>query len=92
MKYIKLSEEEKQILEDLEKGNFKSVKKIELEKKRFQKYTETSLNKTKNINIRIPEKDLMKLKARALEKGVPYQTLLSSMVHQYANDKIKMSL
>jgi predicted DNA binding CopG/RHH family protein len=42
------------------------------------------MNKTKNINIRISERDLYKLKAKAIEEGIPYQTLASSILHKSA--------
>ena len=45
MKYIQLDEEEKQILEDYEKGEFKSVKNLEKEKKRYQQYAKNTINK-----------------------------------------------
>ena len=42
----------------------------------------------KQISARLSERDLMRLKARALEKGIPYQTLLSSIVHQYVEGRL----
>ena len=44
--------------------------------------------KTKNINIRITEGDLARLKKRAEEEGVPYQTLVSSVLHRYVSDRL----
>jgi predicted DNA binding CopG/RHH family protein len=44
--------------------------------------------KTKNINIRISEVDLARLKERAQEEGVPYQTLVSSVLHRYVSDRL----
>jgi len=44
--------------------------------------------KTKNINIRISEADLARLKERAEEEGVPYQTLVSSVLHRYVSDRL----
>ncbi|GHT53263.1 hypothetical protein FACS189485_19220 [Spirochaetia bacterium] len=42
-----------------------------------------SANKTKNINIRISEYDLGKVKQKSAEEGLPYQTLVSSIIHKY---------
>jgi len=42
----------------------------------------------KQISARLSERDLTRLKARALEKGIPYQTLLSSIVHQYVEGRL----
>ena len=82
MKYIELDEEEKEIEKALEQGKFKSVPKVKQEIARYQAYAKAALDKTKNINIRISESDLLKIKALALKKGLPYQTLISSIIHQ----------
>lgn len=89
MQNYKLDKEEQEILKAYEKGDFKSVPNLDEEKKRYQEIARATLNKNRNINIRITEKDLLKLKARAAEKGLPYQTLVSSVLHQYSNGKVK---
>ena len=86
-KYFELNEEEKQILNEFEKGDLTSVENVNAEKKRFQTYAQFTLNKTKNINIRLSEKVVQKLKAKAAAVGVPYQTLASSVLHRYANQE-----
>jgi len=85
MNYFELDKNEKDILEDFEKGNFKksSVKNSP----RYKEYARETLNKSKSINIRISSKDLLKLKAKAIEKGIPYQTLVSSILHRYSSEK-----
>ncbi len=82
---IKLNKEEKEILEDFEKGEMKSVK--ETEKESYVKQAQNTLKKSKNINIRISERDLQKIKAIAARKGLPYQTFISSLLHQYSTKK-----
>jgi len=91
MRYYELDEEEKEILRDYEAGKFKPVFKRELEKEktRLKAYAKATLDKTKNINLRISESDLLKIKARALEKGIPYQTLMASLIHQYSTGRLK---
>ena len=84
MKYYELDKEEEEILKAYEKGEFKSVKNLEKEKKRYQQIAQATLNKTRNINIRLSERDLQKIKALAMEKGLPYQTFVSSLLHQYS--------
>ena len=86
MKYFILTDEEQQILEDYEKGKLTSVENLEEEKKRYQQIATATLNKTKNINIRLSEKDLQKAKTKAAEHGMPYQTLLSSVIHRFINN------
>lgn len=92
MKYIQLDPEEKQILEDYDKGEFKSIKNLEQEKKLYQEYAKNTLNKLKNINIRISMRDLAKLKARSVETGLPYQTLAAAVLRQYIDRKITLTL
>lgn len=85
MKYFELDDEEKQILEAFEKGEFVSVDNLEEEKEKLKKIAQATLNKTKNINIRLSEKSLLKIKAKAVHEGIPYQTLVTSVLHKYAN-------
>lgn len=50
------------------------------------------LNKTKPVTVRIKQLDLIKLKARAKAKNIPYQTLLGSLVHEYAEGRTRLNL
>lgn len=84
MKYYELDKDEAEILNDFSKEKFVSVKSARLLLNQYRKYAEESLKKSKNINIRVPEKDLLKIKSIAAEKGIPYQTLLASVIHQYS--------
>ena len=45
-------------------------------------------NKTRNINIRISEYDLEKVKRKSVEEGMPYQTLIASVIHKYVSGKL----
>lgn len=84
MKYFELTKEEKRILDDFESGNFKSVMN-EKRKDLLKKVARNTLNKTRNINIRLSEKVLGRLKTKAAEEGIPYQTLVSSVLHRFVN-------
>ena len=84
MKYYELDDYEKEVLKSYEKGKLKSVPNKKQEIARYRSYAKSSLDKTKNINIRISERDLLKVKALAFKKGLPYQTLISSIVHQHS--------
>ena len=89
MKYFELDQKEKKILKDFESDKFKRVSDLKTNLSRYQEYARESLNKRKNINIRLSEKDLRKIKVLAMEKGIPYQTLVSSLLHQYSMGKFK---
>ena len=58
------------------------------EKKRYAEYARYSLSKQKRINIRMTERDLMKIQARAIEEGIPYQSLISMLIHKYNEGKV----
>lgn len=90
MKYYELDKEEKKILRDFERGEYgeDSAPKAELEK--YRQYAKAFLKKTRNVNIRLAERDLRKVKAKAVSKGIPYQTLLASLIHQYADDRFNI--
>ena len=83
MKAIILDEEEEQIVKDFEAGRLVRVKDFEKQKKLFKEYARNTLNKTKNINLRLTERDLHRLKVKAMEEGIPYQTLASSVLHKF---------
>ena len=51
-------------------------------------YAEKTLNKNKRVNIRLSEKDLEEIKIRALEEGIPYQTLMGSVLHKYLSGRL----
>ena len=80
MKYYNLNKEEQKILEDFENDKFVEIK---TDSDKYQQYAAATLNKSKNINIRLSEKVLLKLKAKAANTGIPYQTLASSVLHQF---------
>ena len=85
MKYIKLTDEEKKLEEELEKGEWIPVKNRARVKKTALEAVRNTLNKTKNINIRLSERTITKLKRIAAEEGIPYQTLVSSILHKFAS-------
>ncbi len=79
----KLDQEEKEILEAYEAGKLKSVKNVTQEIKRHQAAAEATFKKDARINIRLSSRDLRALQARALKEGIPYQTLVSSVLHKF---------
>ena len=61
------------------------------EKKQFEEYAHNSLMKQKRINIRMSERDLKKIQAKAIEEGLPYQSLISMLIHKYNEGKVSIS-
>lgn len=79
----KMAIEEKEILKDFEQGRLKPVKNGNAEKRRYQRYASNTLLKNKRINIRLSERDLIHIQRKAVEQGMPYQTLIASIIHRY---------
>ncbi len=86
MKYYELEQEEQDLLEAIERGEYTRVPNAKKEIARYRSYFAESLNRNRNINIRLSERDLHKLKAKAQEEGLPYQTLIASLLHKYVNN------
>jgi predicted DNA binding CopG/RHH family protein len=59
---------------------------------RYQKIARATLRKDKTINIRVPAKDLQEIQKRALEEGIPHQTLTSSILHKFASGRLVKAL
>ncbi len=85
MKYYELTNDEEKLLKEVESGEWVSVKDFKGLNKKYILAAKNTLNKTKNINIRLSEKVVSRLKTKAAEEGIPYQTLASSILHKYAN-------
>ena len=84
----KLSSEEREVLEAFEKGKLKRSKKAANTQKRHQEYAEAMFKKDARINIRLSSKDLRGLQKRALAEGIPYQTLIASILHKYVEGRL----
>jgi predicted DNA binding CopG/RHH family protein len=63
----------------------------EKEKKQYEEYARYSMNKQKRINIRMTERDLKKIQARAIEEGLPYQSLISMLIHKFNEGKVSFN-
>ena len=85
---ITLDQEEQALSESIEKGEWKSVPDLEEEIRKSKEYAKVTFTKNKRMNIRIAQKDLNALKIRALEEGIPYQTLVSSIIHKYLSGRL----
>ena len=85
---IKLDQEESEILEAFESGNVKQAKSASETQKRHKEYAKAMFKKDARINIRLPSKDLRGLQKRALSEGIPYQTLVASILHKYVEGRL----
>ncbi len=84
----KLDPEEKELLDSFERDEWQPVRDLEGEIERYRKYARATFRKDKRVNIRISGKDLEALQKRALEEGIPYQTLMTSILHKYISGRL----
>ncbi len=89
------SQEELELFRQIEAGNYNPIPKEELEKeKKIAKQTAINtikrLTKKKSYTMKLSENDIESIKGIALEKGLPYQTFISSVIHQIATKQIKV--
>jgi predicted DNA binding CopG/RHH family protein len=85
---MKFDNEEREFLESVEKGEWQSIPNFESEAGQYQAYAKATFRKDKRINIRISERDLIKLQQKALAEGLPYQTLIASILHKYVSGRL----
>jgi predicted DNA binding CopG/RHH family protein len=84
----KLNKEEKDLLESFERGEWQPVKNMMAEMRKAKEAARVTFTKDQRMNIRISKKDLDGLKLRAREEGIPYQTLVSSIIHKFISGKL----
>ena len=84
----RLTEEEQEILDSFERGEWVPVKALSRRKRELIRYARNTLKKDKRLNIRISERDLNELQKKAVSEGLPYQTFVSSIIHKYVNGKL----
>jgi predicted DNA binding CopG/RHH family protein len=84
----KLDREEREILEAFEKGQLKRSKKVTEQIKQHRAIAEATFKKDARINIRLSSRDLRAIQSRALKEGIPYQTLVSSVLHKYVDGRL----
>ena len=85
---VKLDQEEQELLDAFEAGEFESVLTDE-RKSLLAQSAEDTFKKDKRINIRISSRDLTALQRRALEEGLPYQSLVASVLHKYVSGSLR---
>lgn len=88
MSKTKLSEEEKDLLDAVEAGQFESVLTAS-RREELVAIASNTFKKDKRINIRISNRDLTAIQSRATEEGIPYQTFVSSIIHKYISGSLQ---
>ncbi len=86
---MKLYDDEKELFESVEKGEWGSVENLVEEIAVAKEAAEATYGKDQRMNIRLSSRDMSQLKVRAREEGIPYQTLVSSIIHRYLTGRLK---
>ena len=85
---VRLDQEEQELLESIERDEWTPVANLEAERDRYRQYARATFKKDMRVNIRMSARDLDAIKKRALEEGIPYQTLMASVLHKYADRRL----
>lgn len=85
MRNYRLDKEEQDILDAIENGEWQLVRPKKSELRHYAEIAKNTLRKNQRMNIRISEADLSRIKATAAEEGIPYQTLVASIIHKYVS-------
>jgi len=84
----KLTRTETDVARSVEAGEWKSVRDLKGARKRYQTYARATLRKDRRVNIRISAMDLEALQKRAMDEGIPYQTLIASLLHKFVTGRL----
>ena len=85
-----LDKEEEEIYNSMETDEWVSDFNSEI-KEKYEAYARSSLKKERRINIRMTERDYKKIQARAIQEGIPYQSLISMLIHKFNENKLTIS-
>jgi predicted DNA binding CopG/RHH family protein len=84
----KLDRQERDLLESVDRGEWQSIAGSKKTRRRYQEYAKATFKKDRRVNIRISTKDLEAIQKRAIEEGIPYQTLIASLLHKYVSGRL----
>lgn len=85
---IRLDSEEAKLLDSYDAGEWRTIEGWEAEAKKYQEYAGATFKKNRRVNIRISSRDLEGIHKRAMEEGIPYQTLIASILHKYVSGRM----
>ncbi len=80
---VRLTKEEREMEAAFARGEYKSMPNFKAAKTQYEAAARYTLTKTRTITVRMTERDMMRLKAAAAREGLPYQTLITSILHKH---------
>ena len=87
---MKYDKEEQNILETLEKGEMQLRTPSKKEIESIKKAASNTFKKNKRVTIRLYDHDFIGIQKKAMEMGIPYQTLISGLIHRYVEGEVKI--
>jgi len=91
MKKHQLDKEESEILDAIEDGKWELVKPKKAELSHYAQIASNTFRKDQRMNIRISKADMDRIKTKAAEEGLPYQTLVASIIHKFASGNFRVA-
>ena len=86
---MKIDADEKDLLKSVERAEWESVGRQKRTRSRYAGYARATFRKDRRLNIRVSSKDLAAIQRKARAKGLPYETLISSLLHKHASGRLK---
>ncbi len=83
-----LSEDELKIKQSIENNEWRDIPSLEKEMARYKEAAKHTVSKNKRVNLRITTQDFYAAHIKAREEGIPYQTLLASIIHKYLTGQL----
>ena len=85
-----IDQEEKELMESIENDEWRPVENLNQEKEKAMAAARNTLKKDKRINLRLTQKDYHQIQIKAIEEGIPYQTLIAGIIHKYLNGSLTL--
>ncbi len=84
-----IDDDERDTIGSLEAGEWTAVADVEQRKSEAIETARSTMRKDRRMNVRISERDMRNLKIRAAEEGIPYQTLVTMVLHKYVTGQLR---
>jgi len=88
-KVVPFDQEEEKLISTIENEKWVPVKNQQELKSKLKQAARNTILREKRVNLRMTEKDIYMMKVKALEEGIPYQTLMSSILHKFLNGRLR---
>jgi predicted DNA binding CopG/RHH family protein len=88
MENVELDTEERELLTSFEADEWRSLEDMKAELLRYRGIAAATSRKDRRVNIRLSSHDLVGIQRKALEEGIPYQTLIASILHKFVSGRL----